>query len=184
MRCLRRTVVNTVSSRLPWNWGRSCLPVDTHCFRLPYVADDWKLQATNVCFGAKDDSYGNFTLKHTGTITKLKLKHTGEEATLNCDRYLSNNVGSRWGCYSGEKLIVTAITDKNNTLIIPNSNPLHHYSLPGYHGNSTYLQFDYLNISARCGDELRIWYLQDLRDYTEFNNEGRSCTDVHAVFHD
>lgn len=46
------------------------------------LGDDWKLQVTNVCFGAKDDSYGNFTLTHTGTLTKLKLQHKGE-GTLN-----------------------------------------------------------------------------------------------------
>lgn len=151
---------------------------------MPYLpADGWKLQATNVCFGAKDDSYGKFTLKHTGTITKLKLNHTGEVATLNCwlDR---GNVGSRWGCHYADKhLIHTAITDKDNTIIIPNSNPPYNYLLPGYHGNSSYLQFDGLNITARYGDELRIWYIEDLRD-VESDNGGRSCTDVYAMFYE
>ncbi|XP_057315710.1 uncharacterized protein LOC130656799 [Hydractinia symbiolongicarpus] len=144
-------------------------------------ADGWKLQATNVCFGAKDDSYGKFTLKHTGTITKLKLKHTGEVATLSCwlDR------GSRWGCHYTEKqMIHTVLTDKNNTIIIPNSNPLFFYLLPGYHRNSPYLQFDNLNIPARSGDELRIWYLEDLRNVSDSNNGGRSCTDVYAMFYE
>ncbi|XP_057296007.1 uncharacterized protein LOC130624958 [Hydractinia symbiolongicarpus] len=152
-------------------------------------ADDWKLQATNVCFGVKGDSYGNFTLKHTGTIKKLKLEHTGEEGTLNCRSNVSN-VTSRWGChYFGEERISTVITDKNNRVLIPNFEFLkirfvQSYYLPGYHGNSPYLQFDNLNISARYGDELRIWHLVDLRDFNEEElSKGKSCADVYAVFH-
>ncbi|XP_057316493.1 uncharacterized protein LOC130657523 [Hydractinia symbiolongicarpus] len=146
-------------------------------------ADGWKLQASNVCFGAKDSSYGNFTLKHSGIITKVKLNHTGEEPTLTCNN-VTGSVGSRWGCnpYSG---IWTAITDKDNTIIIPkNPDQFSRYSLAGYHPNSSYLQFDNLNIRARYGDELRIWYIPDLKNRSEHDNGGRSCTDVHAMFCD
>ncbi|XP_057316517.1 uncharacterized protein LOC130657551 [Hydractinia symbiolongicarpus] len=165
-------------------WFENVSYYETKKKNTSYKADNWKLQATNVCFGAKNGSYGKFTLNHTGTMTRLKLKHTGEESTLNCRSDVSN-VTSRWGChYYGEEWILTVITDKNNTIIIPNSKH-GSYILSGYNASSPYLQFDNLNISANYGDELRIWYFLDLIDhYYESVSEGRSCADVHAVFYD
>merc|ERR1712168_1576958 len=36
----------------------------------------WKLQASNVCFGAKNNGFGKFSLKTEGRITAIKLVHT------------------------------------------------------------------------------------------------------------
>ncbi|XP_057296969.1 uncharacterized protein LOC130625872 [Hydractinia symbiolongicarpus] len=143
---------------------------------------DWKLQAKNICFGAKDNSYGNFSLTHTGILTKLKLEHTGE-ATLNCD-ITSGNIGTRWGCeYYGPQNIWTLITDKNDNLIFPFLKTSDYFH-PGYNRNSPYLKFDNLNTPARRGDELRIWYGEDLINRNEHINAGRSCANVYAVFCD
>ncbi|XP_057296701.1 uncharacterized protein LOC130625618 [Hydractinia symbiolongicarpus] len=167
----------------PCKYGRCENTYDGTQHKCHCNVDDWKLQTTNVCFGARDDSYGNFTLRHTGTLKKLKLQHTGE-TTLNC--YVPGATGvSLWGCdYTNEQEIWTAITDINNVIIFPNSNPKKYYYLSGYHGNSPYLEFDHINKPAIKGDELRIWYLPDLRGLSENYRSGSSCADVYAVFCD
>lgn len=162
---------------------RDCLVNLTSNTALLNLDNDWKLQARNVCFGAKGDSYGNFTLTHTGILTKLKLQHKGE-GTLNCNVDRSNIV-SRWGCHENLLWIIIAITNKENKIIFPKPPPSQpYYFLPGYHGNSMFLVFNSYNITATSGDELRIWFLGDLRDWFEKYTSGTSCADVHAVFCD
>lgn len=147
----------------------------------PFQAD-WKLQARNICFGAKDNSYGNFSLTHTGILTKLKLEHTGE-ATLNCD-ITSGNIGTRWGCeYYSPQNIWILITDRNDNLVFPFSKAKDYFH-SGYNRNSPYLKFDNLNTPARRGAELRIWYSEDLINRNEHIKAGRSCANVYAVFCD
>ncbi|XP_057297046.1 uncharacterized protein LOC130625939 [Hydractinia symbiolongicarpus] len=149
----------------------------------------WKLLTKKaVCFGAKDNKYGRFTLYRTGLLTKLKLQHAGP-ATLNCRTDLSN-IGSRWGCSNfKDVLIMTAVTDKNNSIIIPGPERFttpkkEQYKLPGYHANSSYLEFGNLNRSVEHGEELRIWYLHDLYNVFEGDNAGSSCAVVYAVIQD
>ncbi|XP_057296785.1 uncharacterized protein LOC130625699 [Hydractinia symbiolongicarpus] len=144
---------------------------------------DWKPQATNICFGAKDNSYGNFSLSHTGILTKLKLEHTGA-TNLTCNT-LFGITPSRWGCTADPPgFLKIVITDNENTIIIPKSQPDWGYYIPGYHGQSAVLEFDNLNINANKDKELRIWYTDDLKDEAEYDNVGTSCTNVHAVFCD
>lgn len=166
----------------PCKYGRCENTYDGTQYKCHCNNADWKPQATNICFGAKDNSYGNFSLSHTGILTKLKLEHTGE-ATLNCD-ITAGNIGTRWGCeYHGRELIWTSITDKNDSIIIPFPNA-QFYIHSGYNRNSPYLEFDNLNTPARRGAELRIWYIEDLINRNEGINAGRSCANVYAVFCD
>lgn len=58
------------------------------------------------------------------------------------------------------------------------------YELPGFDENSAFIEFDVYNTTVKVGYELRIWYLQDIKDTSENNNEGRSCANVYAVFCD
>ncbi|XP_057293984.1 uncharacterized protein LOC130622541 [Hydractinia symbiolongicarpus] len=146
--------------------------------------EDWKLQATNVCFGAKNDSYGNFTLRDDGILTKLKLHHNGD-ATLNCN-FNQGVSHSRWGCaHYATGLLGIAITNEENIIMFPNPPPIHFtYNLPGYNDSSPFIVFQNYNIPAKIDDEFRIWYLEDFGLSQEDDNSGRSCTDVYAVFCD
>lgn len=74
---------------------------------------------------------------------------------------------------------------QENAIKIPNPPPLERtYELAGYDGNSSFIVFDNCNLSARIGNELRVWHTQDLLNFSESNNSGRSCAVVYAVFSD
>ena len=88
------------------------------------------LQQQNVCFGAKDDQFGNFTIKNDGRLLAVVLVH--QSGYVDC-----SGVGpSNWGCGGDEISVV--ITDRDDNRIFPRhiSGPEAYYSLPGYSSNS------------------------------------------------
>ena len=90
--------------------------------------------------------------------------------------------GSYWGCHRKQRL-TTLITNKNNEVIFPDYEHEGVYTLPDYHANSTELVFRALKPPVRVadGEEFRIWNLQDLRDNSEHNNVGQTCTNVYIL---
>lgn len=144
------------------------------------LENNWKLQASNVCLGAKGNSYGQFVIRHTGSLTKLKLQHRGE-ASLTCSATLT---GTRWGCLNYGKIFI-ALTDQEDVIKIPDPAPAKNlYLLPGFHGNSDFITFTGYSIPVQEGDVFKIWYLEDLRNVSEHDNTGRSCADVYVTFCD
>ncbi|XP_057309810.1 uncharacterized protein LOC130647839 [Hydractinia symbiolongicarpus] len=156
---------------------------DNNGYKCTCYENDWELQAGHVCFGAKGNNYGSIILRSTGVLTKLRLLHTGE-ASLNCNMHRCSS-GSKWGCCVTAGEIYIIITNKENEIIAPETMPKRYsYKLPGFDQNSAFIQFDVYNTTVKVGDELRIWHLQDIKDKSEYNNEGRSCANVYAVFCD
>lgn len=144
-----------------------------------FFVTDWELQATNICFGARNNSYGEFQIHRNGTLTKLKLQHN-KEGTLNCWT-TERAEGSKWGCFADNDAIRTLITDNNNKIVLPkNENATTEYILPGFHHNSPCVIFND-HIEVEIDDIFRIWYTEDLNNTSEDDNSGRSCADVFAV---
>ena len=58
------------------------------------------------------------------------------------------------------------------------------YQLDGAHVNSPTLVFNLLPtpLVVSIGQQLLIWYGQDLTNFTEYNNAGETCTDVYALY--
>lgn len=58
------------------------------------------------------------------------------------------------------------------------------YQLSGANVNSPTLVFNLLPtpLVVSVGQQFQVWYGQDLADYTEKNNAGKTCTDVHALY--
>ena len=86
---------------------------------------------------------------------------------------------------------MTIITDANKKAILPptedlkaHSDKKDHYSLPGYHHNSTELVFHNLvnPLSVSSNQEMQIWYGQDWMDDGEEDNSGKTCVDVYAWY--
>ena len=79
------------------------------------------------------------------------------------------------------------MTEDINQIIFPKgvSYEFGMYRLPGYHCMSNYLAFIDLTtpMYGRKGQELRIWYREDLIGYTEENNGGVTCADVYAKYY-
>lgn len=151
-------------------------------FKCQCDVKNWQLQATNVCFGTRDDSFGEFYFRESGKLLKLKLNHVGE-ASLNCCPSCTS-AGSRWGCQAFPEKIYTVITDGGDNIILPNPAPSHSFFLPGFNGVSPFIEFNASNMHVERNQVYKIWYLDDFYPKLEGDNTGRSCADVYAVFWD
>ena len=127
--------------------------------------------------GARDDSYGRFTVQVTGKIIAAKLVHISG--------YVANSrtIGGNW-CNPSRKLRIV-ITTANNQVVLPGNYTLHEtYTLEGFSSTSPELVFP--NISApgivTRGLELSIWFIEDLGNFSERDNSGQSCADVFLFY--
>merc|ERR1712159_763051 len=149
----------------------------------------WRLQASNVCFRAKDRGPGVFKLKDGGALVEIRLVH--KSGFVNC---ASNGAyRSNFGCsipHNGDanpNRISTYITDEFNRIVFP-KNPVKpskaFYTLPGYHASSKELALsDYCTpMVASVNQEMKIWYGEDLAKHYAGDNSGKSCVDVYAKF--
>ena len=149
----------------------------------------WIQQDEKVCFGAKRGKFGRFHINRDGVLMGLKLKHLSGYLTC-VKQYPSYK--SNFGCngpinsYYNKNTVGVVVTDDQNNIIFPHSATYTKgfYTLPGYDSMKKLLSFtDYSSpIYAPKGLELRIWYLEDLINYTEDENDGVVCVDVSAKF--
>ena len=148
-----------------------------------YTEHPWrKLNSNPVCFGAKGNQFGRFRVEVGGSIQAVKLAHLTGQVTCNRRQV---NAWSKWGCGTPNSvlLIHVFLTDASNTILLPmgQSSP---YTIPGYDAQSNEIIFsgfpNPLHLSS--DGELRLWYEEDLRDQTENDNAGKSCTDVFAKY--
>ena len=84
--------------------------------------------------------------------------------------------------------LITVITFKNRFALLLaeySSEDCHYfYKIEGVGINDSELRFNNLPsaISVSLGDEFQIWYGQDLKDCSEYNNSGQTCADVYAWY--
>ncbi|XP_015760564.1 PREDICTED: uncharacterized protein LOC107339768 isoform X2 [Acropora digitifera] len=142
-----------------------------------------KLNSAPVCFGAKDNQFGRFRVEVGGSIQAVKLVHVS--GAVNC--YFPRNASSKWGCdlQNVKQYIFVLLTDTSNTILLPmGQSHGSRYTLPGYDAQSSEIIFtgfpNPLYLSS--GQELRVWYEEDLKDQSEHDNSGTSCTDVFAKY--
>lgn len=151
-------------------------------FLLPIlIATPWlKANAANICFGARNDSYGNFTIPWSGAVISLRLVYVS--GYLKCRQSEEHPHGSHWGCIKRYHL-TTLVTNGMNKVIFPQNYNNNSYFLRGCHINSFELVFSPLSPPLRvaAGEEFRIWYRQDLYYQSEYNNAGYACADVYVL---
>ena len=119
----------------------------------------------------------------------VKLVHV--YGYVSCHRHAATN-WSPWGCGLGaHQEINTVITNAQNQLLLPPSQFLstHHaagkwHRIPGYTSMSPVLELKAFGkpISVSSGQELRLWYGEDLVNYTEGDNGGTACADVYILY--
>ena len=101
---------------------------------------------------------------------------------------------SKWGCiWAGSTSnIATIITDANNNVLFPDRNRYprdqwHRFILPGYDGATSDV-VSFVNavdpVYVDAGTTLRVWYAEDLNDFSEGDDSGRHCIDVYAKISD
>ena len=120
---------------------------------------------TTVTVGAFGDKYASVTVSAPNGRYKIKLVHIAGFLSCSGYRFLSN-----FGCRlaDGTNKILMVITNKNNTVLLPGANA---YSHDGKRSQSSFVTFNDA-IYLKHGEELRIWYKEDLDNYSEDNNVG------------
>ena len=143
---------------------------------------EWiKLNKNRVCFGAKNDAYGSFTIPPIGHGYLKALKLVYRSGYVTCKK--TPVLRSHWGCEVDSKISIF-VTDNQNKVQFPQDYSRSSYILPGYHKNSTELVFSALfsPLFVREGMEFRIWYVEDYKNGKEYDNSGRTCTDVYGFY--
>lgn len=140
-----------------------------------------QLNKDKVCFGARNDSYGNFTIWSSGTLMILKLVYLSGYVT--CNSVLFPH-GRNWACNSSSPKIGTIVTNANNKVIFPQDYRNVSYTLNGFDASSPELLFTRVSspIAVSAGEEFRVWYHEDFKNGTESDNAGRTCTNVFGVY--
>lgn len=109
---------------------------------------------------------------------------------LDCETQEPNR-RSLWGCGPPYEKLMTVITDNQNQIIFPKPASTTHletgiwfYKMAGYKHDSPNLTLIDIQspMYARKGQELRIWYGEDLLNGYEVNNGGSHCVRVSAKF--
>ena len=157
-----------------------------------YPLGRWmKANSSPVCFGARGNKFGTFHAPSTGNLGAIKLVHL--YGYVSCDtRKVSH--WSYWGCgdnpWSGPtNKINVVITTSSNSIILPPTEfmtlaHLKWYTIPGYNSLSPELVLAFFSRprSIVSGQELRLWYAEDLLNRSEGDNGGWACCDVYALY--
>ena len=140
-----------------------------------------------MCFGARNHQFGRFSLRSSGRLASVKLVHLYGYVT--CDtRHIT--YWSYWGCgvfYSGDKINVVITTANDHVLLPPGQIIVNQGSkwsrVPGYTSVSPELVLSFFNpYSVQSGQELRLWYGEDLMNAGEGDNGGTACVDIYAIY--
>ena len=142
-----------------------------------------KLNKSPVCFGAKGNQYGRFTYHRNIFVSSFMLVH--RSGKVSC-RKRGKNTYSYWGCTPNDARLLAILTDQNNKILAPEASKVNkggRYNLSGYTSSSSVLVFCAPK-KPHCvfaNTELRLWYGEDLRGYTESDNGGKTCADVYGM---
>ena len=139
-----------------------------------------------MCFGAKGDQFGKFSVPSGGRLLAIKLVHL--YGYITCDKTKVYH-WSYWGCGAHSNLshhVDVAITTSTNDVLLPPSQFItdsNQWSrIPGYNSLSPELVLSVFSspLTVTPGQVLRLWYGEDLVDNNEGDNGGTCCCDVLA----
>lgn len=136
----------------------------------------WKIQQRNVCFETRDNKYGTFTIKNNGLLNSIKLVH--KSGSVSCR---TGSGESNWGC--GTNHISTVVTNARNGILFPDYlSKSGWFSDPNFTSMSKSLILEDPSIYTHVikGQEMRLWYGEDILGKTEGDNRGKVCADVYA----
>ena len=149
---------------------------------------------SSVCFSARNDTYGAFTISAAGNILTFKLTYLNGH--VNCGG--SAEYLSRWGCnwpgYAPYTMGVY-ITDTMKNRLLPanrgykrggiSCNINEYYSLPWVTTEGDELRFDNFSapLSVSSGQEYQVWFIEDLNGCSEWGNGlEQTCAEVYGLY--
>ena len=160
-----------------------------------FISGRWnRLNVTKPCFGTKGNDSAKFIITKEGFLAAFKVVHT--RGQVNCDKDACHgSFASKWGCstshpYVGTTPLGTFITTPSRRILFPrekfirNKSMSKWYALPGFEPDSPFLVFhDFANPEfVQYGQQVEIWYGEDLDDVSEGDNDGESCVEVLAWY--
>lgn len=151
-----------------------------------------------VCFSARGDNPGVFRIDREGFVAAIKLVHVSGHVSCGNTNGHSSSISykSNWGCpinhpYIGSSPLGTFITTPSRQVLFPRKKIIGDkskttwYSLPGFDHDSPILVFhDFSNPEfVQQGQELQLWYGEDLENIGEDDNSGEStCVEVYVWY--
>jgi len=153
---------------------------------------DWSV-ATKICVKGKGNSPGHWVMPRSGVLRAAKLTHVGNLSSshITCD-YRRPHYKTFWGCnYRWTKgYIGILVTDEYNNILFPAPHLKRGgwYKLERKNAMSPELVLgnpfakDALKVTA--GDEVKIWYGEDLYNHGEGDNGGLTCMHASALITD
>ena len=144
----------------------------------------WRIvNSSPVCFGARNNQFGRFYVRR-GKLAGTKLVH--RYGYVSCHTASTSN-WSHWGCAGLKDQVNVVITDAANRILLPPNQFFVHSAkwskIPGYDSLSPELVLSaFYPRRVTSGQELRLWYGEDLMNWAEGDNGGRSCCDVYAHY--
>ncbi|CAH3180365.1 unnamed protein product, partial [Porites lobata] len=128
-----------------------------------------KVNTAPVCFGARGDQFGKFFVPSSGKLASVKLVHVYGYSYWGCGKHssLTNHVDARVTTSDGQVLLPSSqfITDVTRKWSL----------IPGYNSLSPELVLSAFSNSPNVtgGQELRLWYGEDLANSSEADNGGK-----------
>ncbi|XP_028516101.1 uncharacterized protein LOC110243266, partial [Exaiptasia diaphana] len=189
----KKTVFNQLFS-VPFKEDHlKCLNIASVFFsaRSEPSAKGWKrLNLHPVCFEARGDRYGSLiSYADYGLVVAVKLEYVSGEV-----RCVSNTAyNSRWGCghygsYINHPLNVV-VTDRHNHVIFPKKEFIVNGGLwywQPFVSDSNSRDIVFADFSTPFYlppfEQIRVWYGEDLKNWSEHDNQGRVCINVYAKF--
>ena len=137
------------------------------------VALKWNV----VTVGSSNDNYA--TIRVNIPSGRYKLKLVSITGYLSCIGAAYMEYFTTFGCMKqdGTNEIRMVVTDTNNTALLPNSKG---YSHDGKISKSVFITFND-PIDLQFGQDLRIWYKDDLENHSEHDNFGLTYIRVLAL---
>ena len=148
------------------------------------------MKPSEVCFGARDKTYGLFKIPAAGSIITFKLTYL--KGRVSCSApYLY----SKWGCDHpsvSTHPMGTHITYSNGTRLLPKNEYLKggsdclrlYYSLPWATPDSQELVFDNFSspLPVTTDQEFQVWFIEDLYNCDSDNGQEKTCAEVHGLY--
>ena len=161
--------------------------------KIIFPLGNWqKANTAPVCFGTRDTQPGSFYLPSGGGLAAIKLVHL--YGYVSCDVRHPQH-WSFWGCGQHSSLkqevdvVITTSDDKQIILPPAEFMKYHHQGgkwarVPGYDSFSKEIVLTPFGkpYPVVAGQQLHLWYGEDLQNYNEGDNGGRVCCDVYAQF--
>ena len=148
---------------------------------------EWvKLTKEPACFEGKGRSPGSF--KSEFEVLAHQFKFVYRSGGISCQK---DKRKLPFGCAALGPSLGVFLTDDGNRPIVPPQpiqrkheyTPLGWYQLNGFRGSLTTVTISTGQnpYHVRKGQELRVWYGEDLYSHNEKDNTGRTCADVYAL---